>query len=294
MWMSMTGFGRGERHGEEISVTVEARTVNHRFLDLHARCPGRFLSWEPRIRGIVRDSVRRGKVDLHVNVREWGKLGAALRVNRGLLKAFLDEAARLRKEYGVGGDVTVGDLLAVPDLFQVAPDGDDPAELLWPLAEGAAADALSMLARSREEEGERLREIVRGNVSLLAGMAVEIRSQAEANREPAVARFRERIAALSGEAGLDPARVHQEAAILIDRLDITEECDRLRSHLAAAEALFGSPGDAVGKRFDFLVQEIFRELNTAGTKSAHAGISALVVAAKTGLEKVREQIQNVE
>ncbi|HEY5190937.1 MAG TPA: YicC/YloC family endoribonuclease, partial [Candidatus Deferrimicrobium sp.] len=120
MWMSMTGFGRGERHGEEISVTVEARTVNHRFLDLHTRCPGRFLSWEPRIRGIVRDSVRRGKVDLHVNVREWGKLGAGLRVNDELLRSFLGEAKRIREEHGVGGEVTLRDLLSVPDLFQTA------------------------------------------------------------------------------------------------------------------------------------------------------------------------------
>ncbi|RJP20115.1 MAG: YicC family protein [Deltaproteobacteria bacterium] len=294
MWMSMTGFGRGERHGEEISVSVDVRSVNHRFLDVHTRCPSRFLSWEPRLRGMARDALRRGKVDIHVNVREWGRLGAALRVNRGLLKAFLDEAAWIRKEYGVGSEVTVGDLLAVPDLFQVAPDGDDPAEILWPLAEGAAKDALAMLAGSRAGEGERLKEIVRANVSLLAAMAGEIRSLAEENRSLAAARFRERIAALSGEAGTDPARVHQEAAILIDRLDITEECDRLGVHLAAAEALFRTSGDAVGKRFDFLVQEIFRELNTAGTKSAHAGVSALVVSAKTGLEKVREQIQNVE
>jgi uncharacterized protein (TIGR00255 family) len=99
---------------------------------------------------------------------------------------------------------------------------------------------------------------------------------------------------MSAEAGVDPVRLHQEAAILLDRLDITEECDRLASHLTAVDALFRSPGDAVGKRFDFLVQEIFRELNTAGNKSAHAGVSALVVTAKTELEKVREQIQNIE
>jgi uncharacterized protein (TIGR00255 family) len=294
MWMSMTGFGRGERHGEEISVSVDVRSVNHRFLDVHTRCPSRFLSWEPRLRGLARDALRRGKVDLHVNVREWGKLGAALRVNRGLLKAFLNEAAAIRKEFGVGSEVTIGDLLAVPDLFQVAPEGDDPAELLWPLAEGAARDAIAMLSRSRSEEGDRLKEVIRGNLSRLASMTGEIGSLASDNREMAAARFRERIAALSGEAGTDPARVHQEAAFLVDRLDITEECDRLGSHLAATDALFRAPGDAVGKRFDFLVQEIFRELNTAGNKSAHAGISALVVAAKTELEKVREQIQNVE
>jgi uncharacterized protein (TIGR00255 family) len=294
VWRSMTGFGRGERHGEEISVTVEVRTVNHRFLDLHMRCPGRFLSWEPRIRGLVRETIRRGKADLHVNVREWGKLGAGLLVNDELLRSFLAEAKRIREEHGVGGEVTLRDLLAVPDLFQTGPVGGDPAELLWPVAEGAVRDALGMLSRSREEEGDRMKRVLEGVVARLAVIAGEIRSLTAENKEQAVVRFRDRIAGFSAEAGLDPVRLHQEAAILLDRLDITEECDRLASHLSAVDALFRSPGEAVGKRFDFLVQEIFRELNTAGNKSAHVGVSALVVTAKAELEKVREQIQNVE
>ena len=294
MWKSMTGFGRGERHGEEISVTAEARTVNHRFLDLHTRCPGRFLSWEPRIRALVRDAVHRGKVDVYVNVREWGKLGAALRVNDDLLRSFLAEAKRVREEHGIGGEVTLRDLLAVPDLFQTTPVGEDPAELLWPVAEGAVRDALEMLGRSRAEEGERMRRVLEEAVARLGILSDRIRSLTSENKEQAAVRFRERIAALSAEAGIDPVRLHQEAAILLDRLDITEECDRLASHLTAADAMFRSPGDVVGKRFDFLVQEIFRELNTAGNKSAHAGVSDLVVTAKTELEKVREQIQNIE
>jgi len=294
MWMSMTGFGRGERHGDDISISVDVRSVNHRFLDVHTRCPGRFILWEPRIRGMVREILRRGKVDVHVNVREWGRAGTGLRVNRGLLRAFLKEAEGIRNEFGVAGEVTLRDLLGVPDLFQVAPEGEDPAELLWPLAEGAVRDALAMLGRSRAEEGSRLKEILGETVSRIAALAVEVRSLAGENREWAAARFRERIQALSGEVGVDPARLHQEVALLVDRLDITEECDRLGSHLAAVDALFRAPGDAVGKRFDFLLQEIFRELNTAGNKSAHAGVSSRVVAAKAELEKVREQIQNVE
>ncbi len=294
MWRSMTGFGRGERHREEISVTVDIRSVNHRFLDVHTRCPGRFLAWEPRLRGMLRDSLHRGKVDLSVNVREWGKLGAVLRVNRALLRAFLDEAGRIHEEFGIGGEVTLRDLLGVPELFQVAPEGEDPAETLWPVAEEAARDAISMLSRSRGEEGERLKEILKESVARLSTLAGEIRSLSAENKELAAARFRERIAAMWGEAGVDPARLHQEAAILLDRLDITEECDRLASHLAGVGDLFRKEGEAIGKRFDFLVQEIFRELNTAGNKSAHAGISTRVVAAKTELEKVREQIQNVE
>jgi uncharacterized protein (TIGR00255 family) len=293
-WMSMTGYGRAERHGENISVTVEARSVNHRFLDVHVRCPGRFLSWEPRVRGMARDALRRGKVDIHVSVRESGRYGAKLSVNRELLRAFLGEAGKIREEFGIGGEVTFRDLVSVPELFQVAPEEDDTAEVLWPEAERAVRDALAMLAKTRREEGERLKEVLRGTAEKVGALSREIRSLAAENREFAQERFRERIEALSGTAGVDPARLQQEAAILVDRLDITEECDRLGSHLSAMEALFLDPGEAVGKRFDFLLQEVFRELNTAGNKSAHAGISRLVVEAKTELEKIREQIQNVE
>jgi len=294
MWMSMTGFGRGERTGEDVSVSVDARSVNHRFLDLHTRCPGRFVAWEPRIRGIVRERLQRGKVDVYVNVREWGRDGVGLHVNRGLLRAFLSEAEAIRSEFGVEGPLALRDLIAVPDLFQVAPEGEDPAERLWPLAAAAVSDALAMLERSRADEGLRLKEVLMETVGRIDALAGEIRALAEDNREQAAARLRERVRALAGEAGLDPVRLHQEAAILADRLDITEECDRLRSHLSAVADLFREPGGAVGKRFDFLVQEIFRELNTAGNKAAHAGVSSRVVAAKTELEKVREQIQNVE
>ena len=204
MWMSMTGFGRGERHGDEISVTVEARTVNHRFLDLHTRCPGRFLSWEPRIRGIVRESVRRGKVDLHVNVREWGKLGAGLLVNDELLRSFLAEAKRIREEHGVGGEVTLRDLLSVPDLFQTAPVGGDPADPLWPVAEGAVRDALGMLGRARAEEGDRMKQVLQESVARLEILAGEIRSLTVENKEQAAARFRRADRRAVGRCGCQP------------------------------------------------------------------------------------------
>jgi uncharacterized protein (TIGR00255 family) len=290
----MTGYGRAERHGEDVSFAVEIRSVNHRFLDVHVRCPGRFASWEPRVRGIVRDALRRGKVDVYVNVRESGRFAGKLSVNRSMLRAFLEEAGRIREEFGIGGEVSLRDLVAVPELFQVGPEGEDPADVLWPGAESTVRDALAMLVKTRREEGERLKAVLRETAGRVGALAEEIRSLAAENRELAQARFRERIESISGNAGVDPARLHQEAAILVDRLDITEECDRLGSHIASMEALFRDPGDAVGKRFDFLVQEVFREINTAGNKSAHAGISSKVVSAKTELEKIREQIQNVE
>lgn len=293
-WMSMTGFGRGEAHGEDVSVIAEVRSVNHRYLDIHVRCPSKFMSWEMRLRGLIRETVKRGKVDLFVAVREWGRTGATVRVNRELLSSFLAEASRIREESGLTADISVRDLLGVPDLFVFGAEGPDPAERHAPLAERAVRGALAMLSESRREEGERLRTIIREAVGGLGRMAAEIGALSRENKELAAARYRERIASLSGEAGIEPARLHQEAAFLLDRLDVTEECDRLGSHLAGLAGLLEKPGEAVGKRFDFLVQEVFRELNTASNKSAHAGISALAVTAKTELEKIREQIQNVE
>ncbi len=294
MWASMTGFGRGEAHGDDVSIVAEVRSVNHRFLDIHVRCPSKFLAWEMPLRGLVREAVRRGKVDLFLAVREWGRTGATVRVNRELLASFLGETSRIREESGLGLELSVRDLLGVPDLFVFAAEGADPAETHRPLAESAVRAALAMLSESRREEGERLRTVIRDAVEGLSRLTGEIASLSRENKELAVARFRERIESMAGEAGIDPARVQQEAAFLIDRLDITEECDRLGSHIAGLTALLDKPGEAVGKRFDFLVQEVFRELNTASNKSAHAGISALAVGAKTELEKIREQIQNVE
>ncbi len=294
MWSSMTGFGRGEAHGDDVSVVAEVRSVNHRFLDIHVRCPSKFLSWEMRLRGLVREAVKRGKVDLFVAVREWGRTGTTVRVNRELLASFVAEASRIREETGLALDLSARDLLGVPDLFVFAAEGADPAETHRALAESAVHAALAMLSESRREEGDRLRSVIREAVGSLAGVTGEIASLSRENKELAVARFRERIGSLSGEAGVDPARLQQEAAFLVDRLDITEECDRLESHIAGLTGLLERPGEAVGKRFDFLVQEVFRELNTASNKSAHAGISALAVGAKTELEKIREQIQNVE
>jgi uncharacterized protein (TIGR00255 family) len=294
MWMSMTGFGRGEAHRDDIAVSADIRSINHRFLDIHVRCPGKFMSWEPRIRGLVRETLSRGKVDVFLNVREWGGTGAVVRVNRPVLESFLSEAARIRDESGIPLELTFRDLLAVPDIIAFAHEGADPAEENWELAGQAVRNALSMLQASRREEGERLRRFIGEAVAGLGKIAGKIDELSKENKVLAIERFKERIQSMSGETGMDPVRIYQEAAFLIDRLDITEECDRLRSHLAGLGKLLDGSGAAVGKRFDFLVQETFRELNTASNKSAHAAISELAVTAKTELEKIREQIQNVE
>src|SRR4030066_1916241 len=148
MWMSMTGFGRGDHHAGEVSVTAEVRSVNHRFLDIHVRCPAKFFSWEMRVRSLVRETLKRGKVDVFLSVREWGKGGTAVRVNHGLLSSFLAEAKRVREEYSLAMDLSFRDLIGIPDLFVFAPEGNDPAEEHWTLAEGAGGGPPAPAARA--------------------------------------------------------------------------------------------------------------------------------------------------
>ncbi len=295
--MSMTGFGRGESHGEDISVTADIRTVNHRYLDVHVKAPGKFVSWESRIRSIARETLRRGKVDIFINVREWGGSGGNLRINRPLLSGYMTEAARLCSEFGISSEITFSDLIRIPDLFVLDPEsGDDPSEARWPFAEKALRSGISMLQESRRTEGENLRRVIRDALAILTNHVSEISSMTAGNKIMAAERFKERISTLCGEYGasIDPARLHQEVALQLDRLDITEETDRLGSHLSSLSKLVEEGGEALGKRFDFLVQEVFRELTTSANKSAHPLISAVAVTAKTELEKIREQIQNVE
>jgi uncharacterized protein (TIGR00255 family) len=296
-WMSMTGFGRGESHGDDISVTADIRSVNHRYLDVHVKAPGKFVSWESRIRAVARETLRRGKVDIFVNVREWGSGGATLRVNRPLLAAYMAEAESIGKEFGISTEISFGELVRIPELFVPDAEGeDDPSESRWLFAEKALRKALEMLQQSRAAEGENLRQVIREALGVLAGYVAQISALTSENKQLAASRFRERINAACGEFGtsIDPGRLHQEIALQLDRLDITEEIDRLKSHLSSLSILVEKGGEALGKRFDFLVQEVFRELTTSANKSAHPLISATAVTAKTELEKIREQIQNVE
>src|SRR4030066_2009280 len=194
MWMSMTGFGRGDHHGGEGSVAAEVRSVNHRFLDIHVRCPAKFFSWEMRLRSLVRETLKMGKVDVFLNVREWGKGGTTVRVNHGLLSSFLAEPKRVREEYSLAMDLSFRDLIGIPDLFVFAPDGNDPAEEHWTLAEVAVRSALDMLVGSRREEGKRLRAAIERSVRTLATLTEELTALSGENTEHARARLLARTA----------------------------------------------------------------------------------------------------
>ncbi|HEX4419705.1 MAG TPA: YicC/YloC family endoribonuclease [Kofleriaceae bacterium] len=294
---SMTGYGRGVAEHGDVRATVDIRAVNHRFLDLKLRGAAIPAPLEDAIATRVRGALERGSVTVSVNLARGGGApagpvidgDAAVRAHRTLSAL----AARL----GVPGpDLAL--VLAQPGVVTTGepaagPGDDDSASSATIAALGALGTALGQLGEMRRTEGQALAAELRGRLDELVATRTQLAGLAAAVPQHLARRLVERVRRLTEEVGVDDARVAQEIALHADRADITEELVRLASHLDQARALIDGAG-AVGRRLDFLVQEIGRELNTIGSKSATAEITTAIVGAKATLEKIREQVQNVE
>lgn len=290
---SMTGFG--EAHGEtpRYRIAVTLRSVNHRFLDLAFRLREELRDAEPALRALLTQRLARGRVEVAVEATPLAGRTVEVAVDRDAVTALRRLVADLALEGEIRGGLTLGDLLRVPELVRFVPA--DPA---WTEAEmetvlAVAAAALEGLVAGREREGRALRAVLEGHHATLVGLLGELRQRAAAAPAATAEALRRRIAEALGDASLDEARLAQEVAFLCDRSDVREEVDRLGAHLEHLASILGDAG-SVGKRLDFLVQEIGRELNTLGSKSRDAEATRRVVDAKVVCEQIREQIQNVE
>ncbi|MBN94174.1 MAG: YicC family protein [Deltaproteobacteria bacterium] len=289
----MTGYGRGESVSPTLRVTVELRSVNHRFLDVKMKLPRSWLGLEQQLTQRLRDRLGRGRVDVHVHreIQEEARRHE-VRVNRPLAVAIRDEVAQLADELGLPQDLGPSDLLRIPGVLEVSePEVDVTAEAAQ--VEEALDSALSGLEAMREAEGERLVRALRGYLSSISGLVDSV--ERIVREQPALlkARLEARVLELLGSADVDAGRVAQEAAILADKADVDEELCRLRSHVEQASELLGK-SEPVGRRLEFLVQEFLREANTIASKSAATEVSALAVELKSEIEKVREQVANLE
>lgn len=291
----MTGYGRGaaERGGRR--ATVEIRSVNHRFLDLKLRGAPIDGALEDQVGARIRDAVERGAVTATIHLERSGP--AAIRFDLDAARAVHAQLAAIAAALGTAPP-ELALVIAQPGVVQVAAGDDDGATGQAVLA--AADLALAQLAGMRQAEGDRLAADVVARLTAIAGFLDGVSGRAQAAPAEARRRLDERLRRLlgddKGEPGreLDPQRLAQEVAILADKLDVTEELVRAQSHVAQMRALIASRGAAVGRRLDFLVQELGREFNTIGAKSAAVEIVDLVVRGKAELEKIREQVQNVE
>ncbi len=295
MILSMTGFGRAETQVDGIGFVAEVRTVNHRHLDLVVRLPRMASFVESPLRKRVAPLFSRGKVEVSVSLDGSGTT-ASLELDEDLARRYLAFESALREEHGLPGRLEVGDLLQMPGVARMV-EHALPEEALERGLIDAAEAAARAAAAMRETEGETLEVELRGRLDRVAELAGAFEARTgevvEAGRE----RLRKRTEQIRQESGLlDEARLHQEIVILADRLDVTEELVRLRSHIEQFRGVLdgAEAGAPVGRRLDFLLQELLRETNTVGSKSADADVAHLVVDQKTELERIREQVQNVE
>jgi len=278
-----------------LRITVELRSLNNRFADLRMRLPSGLGSREREIRKKVMARVRRGRVDLSLNVGRDGERADGPGLNRALLEAVLAAGETLRGEFGLSGDLSPADLLAIPSMMRA-----DAPDMAWTDEECEALDvaldsALDSLDGDRCREGALLREDLLARIAAMSTLTASIREHASGLAEVVRDRLVKRVKALSEDVEIDETRVAQEAVLLADRADVTEEIVRLEGHLEQARDLLGPKVDApVGKRLEFLVQEILRETNTIGSKSASIELTRTAMAVKAEVEKVREQVQNLE
>lgn len=289
----MTGYGRGAVNGDDFAVSVDLKTVNNRFLDVHLRINSELASLEPAIKRRISSRLSRGRVDVTVSLERTAQI--AYELNRPLIAGYVDALRQLKQEFNIQGELDINVLARVPGALQPARDGID--ERVSGALDSAIDQALDELEKMRLQEGEALKTELRERVARIESLVPTIERSAEALADTYRLRLQKRIGELLTRGGqvveVDPARLAQEVAYLADRSDVSEEMVRLRSHLAQFQEALSSESES-GKMLDFLLQELNREANTTLSKSTDLTIKEAGLAIKAEVEKLREQVQNVE
>ncbi len=292
MIKSMTGYGKAEMAAGNGRNVVEVRSVNHRYGEISVKLPRALLSMEHAVRKCVAESVKRGKVEVFVQREGVVDTAALPKMNLTLARAYHEAFTSLKEALGLEDRVSLG-LIATQKDVVVAGEGEAQGESALDDVLAVVRKAVDSLDAMRLREGALLMEDVRSRRETLATLLAAIRNRAPVAVAESAIRLRERVAQLSADAGVDEGRLAQEIAIMADRCDITEELVRFESHLQQLDETLLAD-EPVGRKLDFLMQELNREANTMGSKANDAEITACVVELKAELEKVREQVQNIE
>jgi uncharacterized protein (TIGR00255 family) len=290
---SMTGYGRGAVSGDDFSVSVDLKTVNNRFLDVHLRIGSELASVEPAIKRRIGSRLARGRVDVTVSFERTAQV--AYELNRPLIAGYVQALRQLQQEFGIEGALDINVLARIPGALVPGRNGID--ERMTSALEEAIDQALDDLERMRQQEGEALRIELAERVAKIEALVPTIEASAAGLADAYRQRLQKRIGELLSRGGqpieVDPGRLAQEVAYLADRSDVSEEMVRLRSHLAQFQEALNSSGET-GKMLDFLLQELNREANTTLSKSTDLTIKEAALSIKAEVEKLREQVQNVE
>jgi uncharacterized protein (TIGR00255 family) len=298
--LSMTGYAQARVETPDLALRVSIKSVNHRFLDLKMRLADGLEIYEPRLRQMIRERIHRGHVEMQVSAEP--RTAATIQINQDLVKAYLRAAEALRQETRAAADVDVVALLRLPGVISglgvAAPESEESREALGRALHDCLREALGKLDEMRRAEGAHLVDELQKRLTKIEGEADQVRVLAETLRPAFARRLEARLKELLGGVALEPARLAQEAALLAERSDVSEELERLRSHVAQFSNLLRGCGE-IGKKLDFLLQEMNREANTLlsktpGVDSEALAITGLALEIKSDIEKLREQVQNLE
>jgi len=292
MIKSMTGYGRGEWQGDGKHVEVEVKSFNHRYLDISPHLPRRLNSLEAQVRNLIKQRVSRGRVEVSVQVDDSSLVEQRLELDVALAQDYHLALKTLQQELGIPGEIRLETLANFRDIF-TRKEVETDLEKEWASLQTALEAALHSLEQMRRDEGLALRGDFLGRLTAVEEMAREIEKKAPLALEACRDRLAERVQELSRGLPVDEVRLAQEVAYLAERSDITEELVRIRSHLNQFREMLDD-SEPVGRKLEFLLQEINRETNTIGSKASDAGIAQVAMGIKSELEKMREQVQNVE
>jgi len=292
MLKSMTGFGRGEHTTPRAHYRVEVQAVNHRFVEVRVRLPRRLSRLEHQIQREAQQRFGRGRFDVHLSERLLTDPPRTIRVDRAAARQFVAAVRALQEELALPGALSVEALVSLRDLVTFE-EPEEEAGAVWEEIRPALEQAFTDLEAMREKEGAALAAELRHRLALLERGLAAVLARVPGTTAAYLARLQERVAALAPGLPVDSGRLEQEVVLFADRTDVTEEGARLTSHVAQFRELLEAPGPQ-GRRLEFLLQELNREVNTLGSKAADAAIAGEVVAMKAELEKMREQLQNVE
>lgn len=293
MIRSMTGFGTAAAEVPGGRMTVEVRSVNHRFSEIQIRLPRDLAPLEDRVRALVQERVRRGRVEVIVTRDEAARRARAVRVDTELAAAYARALRDLAHAIGTTGEVALAQVAALPDVLRLEEERTD-AETAWPGLQRAIRAAADGLVAMREAEGRRLAADLLARVAAVDALAAAVAARSREVVRAYSERLRARLAEMLAEVPVDEARLATELAMFAERSDITEELVRLRSHVAQFRQTVADEDGAVGRKLDFILQEMARETNTIGAKANDLEITRAIIDMKSELESLREQVQNVE
>ncbi len=292
MLRSMTGYGRAQKILNGRDISVEIRSVNHRYYEYTSRIPRTYSYIDEKLKSLLKSAISRGKVEVSVTINNIDGKDAQIAINKGVAEGYVSALRGISEELGLKDDLALSKLIKIPDIFNIQKTPDDEEQICTDVSE-VTSEALGRFVAMRETEGERLKKDILEKADFIIERVSMVEEQSPATVEAYRKKLYKKISEVLEDKNIDEQRIITEAAIFSEKIAVDEETVRLRSHIAQLRDILESE-EPVGRKLDFIIQEINREVNTIGSKAQDLSITKIVVDMKSEIEKIREQIQNVE